>query len=62
MRHDWIFDVLEDLRAYAVLNGLTAMAASVDEALRTARAEVALAPENAPRPVIPGGDPVKRVN
>lgn len=41
MHHDWIFDVLEDLRSYAVQNGLPATAARAEEALRIARAEVA---------------------
>lgn len=40
MRHDWIFEVLEDLRSYALKNGLSATAAKADEALRVARAEV----------------------
>ncbi|MDR7123781.1 hypothetical protein [Pseudotabrizicola sp. 4114] len=40
MHHDWIFDVLEDLRSYALQNGLTATAAQVDDALRVARAEM----------------------
>ncbi len=42
MRHDWIFDVLHDLRAYAQANGLEALALKADEALRIARAEIAL--------------------
>ena len=41
MCHDWIFEVLEDLRSYAVQNCLPATAAMADEALRVARAEVA---------------------
>ena len=36
MGHDWIFDVLQDLRAYALANGLTRLAAKVDEALQIA--------------------------
>ncbi|MDP2079953.1 MAG: hypothetical protein U0934_15830 [Pseudotabrizicola sp.] len=40
MHHDWIFDVLEDLRSYAVQNGLPATAAQAEEALRVARAEL----------------------
>jgi len=43
MRHDWIFDVLSDLRAYAVANGMMALAAKADEALAVARDEVARA-------------------
>lgn len=40
MRHDWIFDVLIDLRSYAQANGLPALAAKAEEALRIARAEI----------------------
>jgi hypothetical protein len=41
--HQWIIAVLDDLRTYAALNGLTALAASVEQAGRIARDEVALA-------------------
>lgn len=44
MRHDWIFDVLRDLRAYAQSNGLPAVAQKADEALHVARAEIAASP------------------
>lgn len=40
MRHDWIFDVLTDLRSYAARNELHDLATIVDEALRTARVEI----------------------
>ena len=40
MRHDWIFDVLSDLRTYALQNNLPALAAKVDEALVLAKAEI----------------------
>lgn len=40
MRHDWIFDVLMDLRSYAQANGLPALAAKAEEALRIARVEI----------------------
>jgi hypothetical protein len=40
MRHDWIFDVLSDLKAYAIANNLPAVAAKADEALAVARAEI----------------------
>lgn len=42
MRHDWIFDVLKDLKSYAQANGLPALAAKADEALQVARAEIAV--------------------
>lgn len=44
MRHDWIFDVLRDLKTYAQSNGLPGLAQKADEALRMARAETAVSP------------------
>jgi hypothetical protein len=41
MRHDWIFDVLTDLRNYAEKNGLTAIANEAERALIVARKELA---------------------
>lgn len=41
MRHDWIFDVLADLRVYADENNLPALAAQVTATLRVADIEVA---------------------
>ncbi len=41
MRHDWIFEVLGDLRTYALANDMPLLAQKVDETLRVARAEVA---------------------
>ncbi len=40
MSHDWIFDVLKDLRAYAEANGLPELAAKAEECLRVAKAEI----------------------
>lgn len=40
MHHDWIFEVLDDLRSYALRNGLTATAAQTELALHVARAEL----------------------
>lgn len=40
MRDDWILQVLGDLREYALLNGLPALAAQVEEAQRVAVAEL----------------------
>lgn len=40
MRHDWIFDVLADLRAYADENDLPALAAQVTVTLRVADIEI----------------------
>jgi len=46
MRHDWIFDVLRDLRAYAQTNGLPALALKAQEALDVAVTEIAALPPN----------------
>jgi hypothetical protein len=43
MRHDWIFDVLTDLRSYAEQNDLQALAAQVEMALAIAHAEIGAA-------------------
>jgi hypothetical protein len=40
-RHDWIFDVLRDLQDYALANGLSDLATSIETALTTARGETA---------------------
>ena len=40
MPHDWIFDVLSDLKLYAERNGLSDTAAKAAEALMVARAEI----------------------
>ena len=48
MRHDWIFDVLTDLKAYALAHGMVSLAAKTDEALTTARREVAQADAGPP--------------
>jgi hypothetical protein len=40
MRHDWVFDVLADLKSYAMANGLIALAAKADEALQVAVVEI----------------------
>jgi hypothetical protein len=40
-RHDWIFDMLSDLRDYASANGLPELAASIELTLDVARREAA---------------------
>ena len=63
MRHDWIFEVLEDLRAYALQNGLIATANKAEEALRIARLEVGSEEdENSPPSGGAGGMPRGRPN
>jgi len=39
--HDWIIDVLEDLRTYAKRNGMNDLARKADETLAVARQEIA---------------------
>ena len=41
MRHDWVFDVLGDLKSYARANGLPELAAMAEETLKVAMAEIA---------------------
>jgi hypothetical protein len=41
MRHDWVFDVLSDLLAYAKQNDLPRLAVRVAEAIAEARDEIA---------------------
>lgn len=43
MRHDWVFDVLSDLRDYADANQLPGLAAKVAETLTLAQQEIAAA-------------------
>lgn len=45
MGHDWVFDVLKDLRTYALANDLKALAEKVEEALRTAELEIGKPPQ-----------------
>ena len=43
MGHDWLFDVLADMRAYAERHGMGALAAKIDETVEVARQEVTAA-------------------
>lgn len=40
MRHEWVFDVLSDLLAYATRNDLPRLAAKVSAAIDEARSEI----------------------
>ena len=40
MGHDWVFDVLDDLKSYAVANGLHGLAAKTDEVIKIAAEEI----------------------
>ena len=50
MGHDWVFDVLADLKSYAEANGLPELAAMADQTLAVARAEIAAQAAKAPDP------------
>jgi hypothetical protein len=43
MTYQWIFDMLEDLKTFSILNGLPDLAAQVDRTIDVAAAEVARA-------------------
>lgn len=45
MRHDWVFDVLSDLLAYATQNGLPRLASKVSETIVEVRSEIAASGE-----------------
>jgi hypothetical protein len=40
MGHDWVFDVLRDLKVYALANGFAGLAVKVEEALVIADQEI----------------------
>jgi hypothetical protein len=40
MAHEWILEVLQDMRSYSQKNGLPALMAQLDEALRVATTEI----------------------
>lgn len=44
MGHDWLFEVLADIKAYAEKHGMSALANQIAEAEATARKEVEAAP------------------
>ncbi|WP_137111263.1 hypothetical protein [Rhodobacter sp. SY28-1] len=57
MSHDWVFDVLSDLLAYANQNDLPRLAVRVAEAISEARQELALldGPDEPPQSPPPSG-------
>ena len=48
MQHDWIIDVLADLKAYASKNRLTALALELDDVTLIAATEISSVERNAP--------------
>ncbi len=61
MPHDWIFDVLSDLKLYAERNGLSDTAAKAAEALMVARAEIRRS-DSDPLPKATTGQRGRRMN
>ncbi|WP_179209241.1 MULTISPECIES: hypothetical protein [Haematobacter] len=49
-RHDWIFDVLADLRRFSELNGLPLLSDQIVIAEEVARREIDAGPQDAPHP------------
>ena len=47
MQHDWILDVLADLKSFALTNGLPALAEQLEDSRMVAMAEVASKEEGA---------------
>lgn len=41
MGHDWLFEVLADMKTYATRHGFSALATKIDEVEAVARAEIA---------------------
>jgi hypothetical protein len=56
MRYDWMLEVLADLRAFARDNGLTALAAQLEETAAVATAEIARLGDGLPGGEGPGAD------
>lgn len=61
MPHDWIFDVLADLKVYAERNGLSDTAAKAAEALMVARAEIRRSDADV-QPQVASGQRGRRMN
>jgi hypothetical protein len=48
MKHDWIMDVLADLRSFATVNGLGGLAEQLEDTMLVATAEIATVKERTP--------------
>jgi hypothetical protein len=46
MGHDWLFEVLDDMKVYAERHGMSDLAAKIDETREVARREVAAIAED----------------
>ena len=58
MRHEWIYDLLSDLHAYASRNDLPALARKIEDAIQEMRRELA----DGDGPAVPRPPPQRRVN
>jgi soluble cytochrome b562 len=58
MGHDWLFEVIADMKAYAQKHGMSALAAKLDETEAVARDDVAAARSEADRSL--PGNPAHR--
>lgn len=61
MGHDWILDVLTDLKTYARLNGLPALAGQLDDVAMVAAVELASSGEREALGVSRGDGAARRV-
>jgi hypothetical protein len=48
LRYDWIIEVLQDMKTFSDRHGMVALARKVDETIRVAEAEIAVAASNRP--------------
>jgi hypothetical protein len=48
VRYDWIIEVLQDMKTFSERHGMVALARKVDETIRVAEAEIAVAATNHP--------------
>ncbi len=55
MAHDWVFDVLTDLKHYAMKNRLSALQAQLEQAALVAAVEIASAEGKGPQAAITDG-------
>jgi hypothetical protein len=62
MAHDWILDVLTDLRTFARANGMPSLAAQLDDAALVAQAELASLAEGKRLGHVGKSDPSRRAD
>ena len=52
MQYQWIFDVLDDMRSFALLNGLDDLSRQLDQAMQAAAADISRT-SGLPVPLLP---------